>query len=93
MALLQITLSIAPNNRPAAVAVYEKYKTPFLQSIPGAKAKTLLVRDEDVQVMHEFASGEQAQSYLKSKLFEVDVVGALKPLLDSAPDVRIYSTP
>ena len=92
MTILQITLRISANNRPAAAAVYEKYKTPFLQSIPGAKAKMLLVRDEDVQVLHEFASGEQAQSYLKSKLFEVDVVGALQPLLDSAPDVRIYST-
>jgi hypothetical protein len=93
MALLQVTLSISPKNRAAAAAVYEKYKSPFLTSIPGAVAKTLLVRDEDVQVMHEFSTGEQARSYLKSRLFEVDVVGALKPLLDSAPDVRIYSTP
>jgi hypothetical protein len=31
-----------------------------------------------------------ANAYLQSALFTADVVGALKPLLDGAPDVRIY---
>jgi hypothetical protein len=68
MVYLQITLKIAPANRPAAAGVYQRYKTPFLRTIAGAKSKELLVRDEDVEVLH----------------------GALKPLLDAAPDVRIY---
>lgn len=90
MVYLQITLKIADTNRPAAAAVYEKYKAPFLNTIAGAKSKELLVRDEDVQVLHGFDSRENASAYLQSELFTADVVGGLQPLLDAAPDVRIY---
>ena len=90
MVYLQITLKIAPANRPAAAGVYQRYKAPFLDTIAGAKSKELLVRDEDVEVLHGFDTPEQANAYLKSRLFTSDVVGALKPLLDAAPDVRIY---
>ena len=90
MAYLQVTLKIAPANRPAAAGVYQRYKTPFLSTIAGAKSKELLVRDEDVEVLHGFDTAEQANAYLTSPLFASDVVGALKPLLDAAPDVRIY---
>ncbi|PTL83584.1 hypothetical protein [Vitiosangium sp. GDMCC 1.1324] len=92
MVYLQITLKITPVNRPAAAGVYQRYKAPFLNTIAGAKSKELLVRDEDVQVLHGFDTTEQANAYLKSELFTADVVGALKPLLDAAPDVRIYQT-
>lgn len=90
MVYLQITLKIANANRPAAAGIYEKYKAPFLSTIAGAKTKQLLVRDEDVQVLHGFDSQENANAYLQSALFAADVVGALQPLLDAAPDVRIY---
>jgi hypothetical protein len=90
MVYLQITLKIAPANRPAAADVYQRYKAPFLTTIAGAKSKDLLVRDDDVQVLHGFDTAEQASAYLKTGLFTSDVVGALKPLLDAAPDVRIY---
>jgi len=90
MVYLQITLKIAPANRPAAAGVYQRYKAPFLNTIAGAKSKELLVRDEDVEVLHGFDSAEQANAYLTSRLFTADVVGALKPLLDAEPDVRIY---
>jgi hypothetical protein len=90
MVYLQITLKIAPVNRPAAAGVYQRYKGPFLDTIDGAKSKELLVRDEDVEVLHGFGTAEQANAYLKSRLFSSDVVGALKPLLDAAPDIRIY---
>jgi hypothetical protein len=90
MVYLQITLKIAPANRPAAAGVYQRYKAPFLNTIAGAKSKELLVRDDDVQVLHGFDTAEQAIAYLKTGLFTSDVVGALKPLLDAAPDVRIY---
>ncbi len=90
MVYLQITLKIAPANRPAAAGVYQRYKAPFLTTIAGAKSKELLVRDEDVEVLHGFDTPEQANAYLKSRLFTSDVVGALKPLLEAEPDVRIY---
>jgi hypothetical protein len=90
MVYLQITLKIAPANRPAAAGVYQRYKTPFLSTIAGAKSKELLVRDEDVEVLHGFDTAAQANAYLTSRLFTSDVVGALKPLLDAEPDVRIY---
>lgn len=90
MTYLEITLKIQDTNRAAAAAVYTKYKQPFLKNIAGAKSKDLLVRDEDVQVLHGFDSAEHAQSYLNSTLFNQDVVVALKPLLDAAPDIRIY---
>ncbi|WP_197338040.1 hypothetical protein [Ralstonia solanacearum] len=90
MVYLQITLKIADTNRAAAAAVYQKYKAPFLDTITGAQSKALLVRDEDVQVLHGFDTQDNAQAYLKSALFNTDVVGHLSPLLNDAPDVRIY---
>jgi hypothetical protein len=90
MVYLEITLKIAPANRPAAAGVYQRFKTPFLKTITGAKSKELLVRDDDVQVLHGFDTAEHADAYLKTNLFASDVVGALQPLLDAAPDVRIY---
>lgn len=90
MIYLQITLKIAAANRPAAAGIYQKYKSPFLDTIAGAKSKELLVRDEDVQVLHGFDTLENANAYLQSELFTADVVGGLKSLLDAAPDVRIY---
>jgi hypothetical protein len=90
MAYLEITLKIAEQNRAAAAGVYDKYKALFLHSIPGAKAKDLLVRAEDVQVLHAFETVDQASAYLGSRLFNDDVVAALKPLLQANPEVRIY---
>ncbi len=87
---LQVTLEVANKNRDAAVEVYKKYKDPFLNTVPGAQSKDLLVRNEDVQVLHGFSSTEAAESYLKSDLFNKDVVSALTPLLDAAPEIRIY---
>jgi hypothetical protein len=90
MVYVQITLKVAPANRPAAADIYNRFKAPFLGTITGAKSKELLVRDDDVQVLHGFDTAEHATDYLKTGLFTSDVVGALKPLLDAAPDVRIY---
>ncbi len=87
---LQITLQINNENREAAVGVYTKYKAPFLNTVPGAESKSLLVRDEDVQVLHGFSSEEAAGAYLKSEIFTNDVVTELGPLLDADPEVRIY---
>ena len=49
MVYLQITLKIAPTNRPAAAGVYQRYKAPFLDVVAGAKSKELLVRDDQLK--------------------------------------------
>ena len=89
-AYLEITLKIRPEKRSAAGAIYSKYRQPFLDRIAGARSKQLLVREEDVQVLHGFDSVENAQGYLTSSLFTQDVATELKPLLDKEPEVRIY---
>ena len=90
-AFLQITLKVDTDNRAAAAAVYTKYKQPFLDSVPGAESKELLIRDEDVQVLHGFASEDDAQAYLTSDIFRNDVVGELGSLLQADPIISIYS--
>ncbi len=90
-AFLEITMRIDAANRPAAAKVYTDYRTPFLNTIEGALTKNLLVRDEDVQVLHGFDSAEHAAAYLKTDLFNNDVVKGLQPLWTDAPDVRIYT--
>jgi hypothetical protein len=55
-AILEITMKVSDADRPKAGAVYAKYKPPFLASVPGAKSKDLLLREEDVQVLHSFDS-------------------------------------
>ena len=90
MAYLEITLQIDDRNRAAAAAVYSQYKQPFLATVPGATSKELLVRDEDVQVLHGFDTVAHAEAYLSSDLFTSDVVGGLSPLLTAQPEVRIY---
>ena len=76
-AYLEITMKIDPENRPQAGEVYSKYRQPFLSDIPGAISKELLLRSEDVQVLHGFDSKAGAENYLTSKLFQEDVVSAL----------------
>jgi hypothetical protein len=89
-AILEITMQVSPANRSHAGAVYAKYRAPFLANVPGAESKELLLRDEDVQVIHGFESRDLAEKYLASTLFGVDVVEELKPYLAAAPDIRVY---
>ncbi|MFT5819306.1 MAG: hypothetical protein ACI8ZM_000529 [Crocinitomix sp.] len=90
-AYLEITLDIKPENRETAVGVFLKYKEPFLKQIDGATSKNLIIRSEDVQVLHGFESESQANAYLTTDLFKDDVFVELKPLLETDPDVRVYS--
>ena len=90
-AYLEITLDVKSENREKAGGVYAKYKAPFLKQIKGATSKELLLRREDVQVIHGFESEADAKSYLSSELFENDVVRELKPYLESNPEIRVYS--
>lgn len=90
-AYLEITLKIAENNRPAAAKVYTDYREPFLATTEGALTKELLIRSEDIQVLHGFASAEHAQAYLSSEMFQKDVFVGLQPLWSADPEVKIYS--
>ena len=90
-AYLEITLKIDEANRPAAAKVYNDYRDPFLKQIKGALTKSLLIRDEDVQVLHGFDSVENAKAYLDSDMFKNDVFVGLKPLWSADPDVKIYT--
>ena len=92
MVYLQITMRIASSNRALAAGVYTRYKQPFLDQVPGAKSKDLLIRDEDIQVMHGFNSSDNAKAYLQSTLFNDDVVRELKPLMQDNPDIHIYES-
>jgi hypothetical protein len=89
-AILEITMKVSAVDRPKAGAVYAKYKPPFLTTVPGARSKELLLRDEDVQVLHGFESRASAESYLNSTLFGQDVVSELAPYLMADPEIRIY---
>jgi quinol monooxygenase YgiN len=89
-AFLEITMKVSSANRPKAGAIYAKYRQPFLSTVPGAGSKDLLIRDEDVQVLHSFDSRASAENYLASPLFAKDVVSELKPLLAAEPEIRIY---
>lgn len=90
-AYLEITMVIESAKRPAAAKVYTDYRQPFLSQIKGAQTKELLVRDEDVQVLHGFDSVENAKAYLDTEMFKNDVFVGLKPLWSAAPDVKIYT--
>ncbi|WP_368385920.1 hypothetical protein [Streptococcus anginosus] len=89
-AYLQITLDIPNESLPAVAKVYNDYRKPFLDTIEGAVIKNLLIRTEDVQVLHGFDSVEHAQNYLQSDMFKNDVFVGLQPLWKQDPDVRIY---
>lgn len=84
-------MKVNESDRASAAGVYTKYRQPFLDTIAGAVSKQLLVREEDVQVLHGFASVADAEGYLRSDLFNQDVVVELKPFFQAAPEVRIYS--
>jgi hypothetical protein len=90
-AYLEITMIIDEANRPAAAKVYADYREPFLTQIKGAVSKELLIRNEDVQVLHGFDRVENAEAYLKSEMFNSDVFVGLKPLLSADPEVKIFS--
>jgi hypothetical protein len=93
MAYLEITLHVENANRGAAAGIYNQYRGPFLDTVPGAVDKQLLIRDEDVQVLHQFDSVGEANAYLASNMFTSDIVGALSPLVTRDPEVRVYDTP
>ena len=59
--------------------------------IEGALTKALLVRDEDVQVLHGFDSKEHAEAYLESEMFKNDVAKGLSPYFQADPEIRIFT--
>lgn len=90
-AYLEIIMKINPENREATAKVYNDYRQPFLDNIKGALTKELLIRDEDVQVIHGFDSMENAKAYLETEMFENDVAKGLQPTWADEPDIRFYT--
>ncbi|HBN47095.1 MAG TPA: hypothetical protein DD401_05680 [Prevotella sp.] len=90
-AYLQITMKIKESDRQSAAKVYFDYRKPFLDTIEGALTKSLLVRDEDVQVLHGFDSAEHAAAYLESEMFKEDVAKGLAPYFQADPEIRIFT--
>lgn len=90
-AYLQITMKIKESDRQSAAKVYFDYRQPFLDTIEGAMTKSLLVRDEDVQVLHGFDSKEHAEAYLQSDMFTKDVAVGLSPYFQADPEIRIFT--
>ena len=90
-AILEITLDVKAENRNNAGGVYVKYKQPFLEQVKGTTSKELLMREDDVQVLHGFESVADAEGYLTSEIFQNDVVRELGPFLESDPEIRIYA--
>lgn len=89
-AYLEVIMTIDPENRGAAAEVYTTYRQPFLDDVEGALTKELLVRDEDVKVVHGFDSLKHAKAYLESELFTSKVAPGLQPLWAADPDIRFY---
>lgn len=89
-AYLQVIMKIDEENRAAAAKVYADYRQTFLDEIEGALTKELLIRSEDVQVIHGFDSMKHAEAYLESDLFKNDVFIGLKPTWVADPDIRFY---
>ncbi len=91
MAYLQITLDISEKNRAAAAAVYQKYKAPFLsQRSTALFQKNCWYVPKMCRFCIVSTRLNRLKPYLGSQLFTADVVEALKPYLNRAPDVRIY---
>lgn len=90
-AYLQITMKIKESDRQSAAKVYFDYRQPFLDKIEGALTKQLLVRDEDVQVLHGFDSAEHAAAYLQSDMFKNGVAVKLSPYFQTDPEIRIFT--
>lgn len=62
-----------------------------MDTIASAVSNQLLVREDDVQVLHVFAYVAEVEGYLKSDLFNQDVVVELKLFFQAAPGIRICS--
>jgi hypothetical protein len=60
-------------------------------AIIGSANDSPLLRDEDVQVLHDFHSKDAAEAWRESPLFWCDVVDARASLRDAPPDVRVYT--
>jgi heme-degrading monooxygenase HmoA len=92
MIYLQITLNVSLHKRKDALAKYYLYRDTILQTVNGIKTMELLMREDDFQVLHIFDSKDNANAYQTSDFFINDVMGALKPLLEGDPYIRIYQT-
>jgi hypothetical protein len=88
---LLITVKISESRREEMIdQVYEPNRTRFLERISGAISKNLLLRREDIAVLHGFDTVESAEAYLQSDLYN-QVVQLLAEYQEENPTVALYS--
>jgi hypothetical protein len=67
---LEITMKVSATDRPKAGEVYSRYKPQFLATVRGARSKDLLLREEDVQVLHAFDLRPYLQASPEIRIYE-----------------------
>ena len=88
---LQITLVVpTPKREEAITKVFLPGRQRFLDRIPGAVTMDLLVREEDLQVLHGFDTMENASAYLKSPIGK-EILGQLAEISDGKPSIAVYN--
>ncbi len=70
--------------------VYEPNRTRFLERISGAISKNLLVRPEDIAILHGFDTRESAEAYLQSSLYQ-QIVNGIADYQEENPSVALYN--
>ncbi len=89
---LLITVKVDSSRRAALIdQVYEPNRTRFLQKIPGAVSKNLLLRREDLAILHGFDTAENAEAYLHSDLYG-ELLRQLADYQEENPVAALYNT-
>ena len=90
-AYLSVNMKIDSSRLPEVTKVYTNYWEKFLRTIHGARTKDLVIRNEDVQILHSFNSVEDAVGFLSSEMFQRAVFIDLQPYWNDELNVRIYT--
>lgn len=90
-AYLSVNMKIDSGKLPEVTRVYTSYWEQFLKTIHGARTKDLVIRNEDVQILHSFNSVEDAVGFLSSEMFQKAVFIDLQPYWNDELNVRIYT--
>lgn len=89
MVYLQITPKIAEANRAAAGGVYQEFKAPFPNTIPGASRRNCWCATRTCRFCMASTAG-RTRTLTCTASCPAGLVGGLEPLLNCAPDLRMY---
>jgi hypothetical protein len=88
---VQVTLAIPESRREEAITrIFLPARQRFLDRSPGAVSMDLLVREEDVQLLHGFDTFENSRVYLDSGFFR-DLIGQLGETAEKEPVTALYN--